>query len=147
MNMLIYPVGFLVVIIFVYFMLRDTDRWLENHGISGKHCDHPIMGDCSLKCPWCGVYGFYSPKETPNNVMRTCKWCGYWQKSMGEPYKCHILACLDQECRSGTFTENNLKKPCDICGGPTKEIKWPTEDPDHSFWNLKAKIYKEHGYE
>ena len=108
------------------------------------------LGNCFEKCPWCGVYGFYSPKETENKIMRCCKWCGVWQKFEGEPYRCVYLWC--QKCSNTEYTKENLNKPCQQCGDTNLTVvKWPVDltGDEHLIYmadEIKKEVYMIHQY-
>ena len=115
-------------------------------------CSHSDLGSCLFPCPWCGIYGFYAMKDTPNKVMRACKWCGVWQKFKGKPYRCILLGC--KKCKKFDHTENNLDKPCEICGEKMIQYKHPIEQmPDYpnrddmlTVWEIKEDVYNIHQY-
>lgn len=102
-------------------------------------CMHSVFGSCTHPCPWCGVRGFYGPREDNDRKYRMCKWCMRIQNVGGAVQQCVYEVC--QVCRPGfdgtyppntepviSFSETSRitlspGHPCKKCGSKMEVIE------------------------
>jgi len=105
-----------------------------------------------LSCPSCKTIGFYGPRANTSpdgNIIRkyrACKFCGLWQESWGHifderggnAYRCIHLLCV--KCGTYNWTIANPNKKCENCGGDSRVVDWPSDDPSHPYNGIKKQF-------
>jgi len=131
-------------------------QWEEETSLSEYHiqCLRWGLGSCTLRCPECKTLGFYNPREDKNSgrKYRACKFCGFWQEVSGkiftergsQPYRCAMIYC--DKCRVYNWMLPWAKiGNCKECGNFYREVRWPSDDPDHPYNKIKEQMDMMHG--
>lgn len=95
-----------------------------------KHeCSENLLGDCSLQCPWCKIFGFYTHYQTGDRKYSMCKWCGKVQTEGDDVVQCEMEVCPKCCPKYESFEEHEISNKETSLGTrdmSTKKTFYPT---------------------